>query len=327
MLWVLDSRKSFTAMIDSEDRPHLERANLFAGVSLESIEHLFERCHRLKLERGDHLLEAGAANSHLYLILGGELRVYLTDRNMPEHAVLVAGDCVGEMSLLDGQAASALVLAAKDTQLLAVPQEVLWSMVDCSHGVARNLLAIFSGRMRDNNQALVASQSQSLEFEQAVSVDALTGIHNRRWALDAFPRAIARCAHDGDPLCMVMADIDLFKHFNERYGHLAGDAVLRRMAHRLADGLRPQDLIARYGGEVFLILLPHATLAEALPIAERLRELVAIGSGLPTGEGVTLSCGVAQMFRGESLDELLIRVDAALRRAKEDGRDRVEVAG
>ena len=97
MLWVLDSRKSFTAMIDSEDRPHLERANLFAKVSLESIEHLFERCHRLNLERGDHLLEAGAANSHLYLILGGELRVYLTDRNMPEHAVLVAGDCVGEM--------------------------------------------------------------------------------------------------------------------------------------------------------------------------------------------------------------------------------------
>jgi diguanylate cyclase (GGDEF)-like protein len=327
MLCVLDSRKSFTAMIDSEDRPHLERANLFASVSLESIEHLFERCHRLNLERGDHLLEAGAANSHLYLILGGELRVYLTDRNMPEHAVLVAGDCVGEMSLLDGHAASALVLAAKDTQLLAVPQEVLWSMVDCSHGVARNLLAIFSGRMRDNNQALVAAQSQSLEFEQAVSVDALTGIHNRHWALEAFPRAIARCEHDGDPLCMVMADIDLFKHFNERYGHLAGDAVLRRMAHRLADGLRPQDLIARYGGEEFLILLPHATLAEVLPIAERLRELVAIGSGLPTGDGLTLSCGVAQMFRGESLDELLARVDAALRRAKEDGRDRVEVAG
>ncbi|MCK9379954.1 MAG: GGDEF domain-containing protein [Sulfuritalea sp.] len=314
-------------MIDSEDRQYLERANLFANVSMESIEHLFERCHRLNLERGDHLLEAGAANSHLYLILDGELRVYLSDRNLPAHAVLAAGDCVGEMSLLDGQAASALVLAAKDTRVLAVPQEVLWSLVDCSHGVARNLLAILSGRMRDNNQALIASQNQSLEFEQASSVDALTGIHNRRWALEAFPRAIARCEHDGDPLCMVIADIDLFKHFNERFGHLAGDAILRRMARRLVDGLRPNDLIVRYGGEEFLILLPHATLAEALPIAERLRELVAIGSGLKTGEGVTLSCGVAQMFRGESFDELVSRVDAALRRAKEDGRDRVEVAG
>ncbi|MCX7156088.1 MAG: GGDEF domain-containing protein [Rhodocyclales bacterium] len=314
-------------MIDSEDRQRIERVNLFAGVSLESVEHLFEHCYRLDLERGQHLLEAGAANSNLYLILDGELRVYLSDRNLPPHAVFGAGDCVGEMSLLDGQTASALVLAARETRLLAVPRDALWSLVDCSHGVARNLLAILSGRMRDTSQALVAAQSQSLEFEQATSVDALTGIHNRRWALEAFPRAIARCDHDHDPLCLIIADIDLFKHFNERFGHLAGDAVLRRMARRLADGLRPQDLIARYGGEEFLILLPHATVDEALPIAERLRELVAIGSGLQAGQGVTLSCGVAQMFRGETLEELLSRVDAALQRAKEDGRDRVEIAG
>ncbi|MDP2823533.1 MAG: GGDEF domain-containing protein [Sulfuritalea sp.] len=314
-------------MIDSEDRHRLERATLFANVSMEGVEHLFERCHRRTLERGEHLLEAGAANSHLYVILDGELRVYLSDRNLPPHAVLSDGDCVGEMSLLDGQATSALVLAARDTRLLAIPYDVLWSLVDCSHGVARNLLAILSGRMRESNQALVASQSQSLEFEQASSVDALTGIHNRRWALDAFPRAIARCDHDRDPLCMLVADIDLFKNFNDRFGHLAGDAVLRRMARRLADGLRPQDLIARYGGEEFLILLPHTTVDEALPIAERLRELVAIGSGQQTGGGVTLSCGVAQMFRGETLEELLARIDAALRRAKEDGRDRVEIAG
>jgi diguanylate cyclase (GGDEF)-like protein len=314
-------------MIDREDRQRLQHAKLFANISLESIEHLLERCHRLDLERGEHLLEAGAANSHLYLILDGELRVYLADRTMPEHAVFGAGDCVGEMSLLDGQKASALVLAAHDTRLLAMPHEVLWALVDCSHGVARNLLAIMAGRMRNDNLAMVNSQTQSLEFEQASSVDALTGIHNRRWVLEAFPRAIARCEHDHAPVCLVVADIDLFRHFNERFGHLAGDAMLRRMARRLADGLRPQDLIARCGGEEFLILLPQTTLDEALLIAERLRQLVGIGGGSSAGEGVTLSCGVAQMFRGESLDELLSRVDAALRRAKEDGRDRVEIAG
>lgn len=313
-------------MIDSEDRQYLERARLFANVSLEGVEHLLERCHRLDLERGEHLLEAGAANSNLYLIFDGELRVYLTDRKLPAHAVLGAGDCVGEMSLLDGQAASALVLAARDTRLLAVPHEVLWSLVDCSHGVARNLLAILSGRMRDNNQALVALQTRSLEFEESAAVDALTGIHSRRWLLEAFPRAIARCERDQAPLCLVIAAIDLFKDFNERFGYLAGDAVLRRMARRLADGLRPQDLIARYGGEKFLILLLHSSLEDVLPIAERLRELVAIGCGLQTGAGVTLSCGVAQMRRGELLDGLVFRADAALRRAKENGRDRVETA-
>ncbi len=313
-------------MIDSEERQYLQQARLFANISLESVEHLLERCDRVQLERGDHLLESGMANNHLYLILDGELRVYLADRNLPAHAVLGPGDCAGEMSLLDGQTASALVLAARDTQLLAVPHEVLWSLVDCSHGVARNLLAILSGRMRDNNQALVALQTRSLEFEEASAVDALTGIHSRHWMLETFPRAIARCERDRAPLCLVLADIDLFKSFNERFGYLVGDAVLRRMARRLADGLRAQDLIVRHGGEEFLILLPNSSREQALPIAERLRELVAIGCGLPTGEGVTLSCGVAQILPGESLDELISRAAAALRRAKQNGRDRVEVA-
>lgn len=313
-------------MIENIDREHLQHAKLFANVGLESVDHLFERCRRRKLERGEHLLEPGVANSNLYLIFDGELRVYLEDRSVPEQAVLGAGDCVGEMSLLDGQTPSALVLAARDSLLLAIPHDVLWSLVDCSHGVARNLLAIMAGRMRESNQALVAMQSRSLEFEQAASVDALTGIYNRRWLLEAFPRAMARCERDDEPMCLVIADIDLFKHFNERFGYLSGDTVLRRMARRLSDGLRAGDLIARYGGEEFLILLPHTSLEAALPIAARLCELVAIGSGLPTGEGVTLSCGVAGMLSGESLEALISRAEVALKRAKENGRDRVEVA-
>jgi diguanylate cyclase (GGDEF)-like protein len=265
----------------------------------------------------------------LYVILEGELRVYLSDRSLPEHAVFGPGDCVGEMSLLDGQAASALVLAAKDTRLLAVPHEILWAMVDCSHGVARNLLALMAGRMRNDNLALITSQNRSLEFEQAASVDALTGIHNRRWLMEAYPRAIARCDRDEQPVCLLIADIDHFKRFNDHFGHLTGDVVLRRVSRQLADGLRAQDLIARYGGEEFLILLPQATGAQALPIAERLRELVAANCALVTEAGVeavAVSCGVAEMLPGESLEQLIARADAALLRAKENGRDRVELA-
>jgi diguanylate cyclase (GGDEF)-like protein len=316
-------------MIDNQDRQKLEHAKLFANVSLESVSHLLESCHPLDMERGEHLLEPGAPNSHLYVILEGELRVYLSDRSLPEHAVFGPGDCVGEMSLLDGQAASALVLAAKDTRLLAVPHEILWAMVDCSHGVARNLLALMAGRMRNDNLALITSQNRSLEFEQAASVDALTGIHNRRWLMEAYPRAIARCDRDEQPVCLLIADIDHFKRFNDHFGHLTGDVVLRRVSRQLADGLRAQDLIARYGGEEFLILLPQATGAQALPIAERLRELVAANCALVTEAGVeavAVSCGVAEMLPGESLEQLIARADAALLRAKENGRDRVELA-
>ncbi len=316
-------------MIQQEDRSRLGMAKLFANISLEAVEHLFERCHTLGLERGEHLLEPGAANDHLYLILDGELRVYLSDRSLPEHAVLTTGDCVGEMSLIDGRGASALVLAAHYTRLLAMPHDVLWSLVDCSHGVARNLLAILAGRMRNDNLALVSSQTMSLEFEQATSVDALTGVHNRRWLLDAFPRAIARCERDGVATCLLVADIDHFRRYNEHFGHLAGDAVLRRVARQMADGLRAQDLVARYGGEEFLILLPQAELDEAQLIAERLRGLVAAGSAVETSggvQGVTISCGVAQLQRGEGLDGLIARAEVMLHQAKERGRDRVEAA-
>jgi diguanylate cyclase (GGDEF)-like protein len=312
--------------MDDLKREHLRHTQLFANVGFESIEFLFEGCEERALERGDHLLEPGAANKHLYVILEGELRVYLSDRNLPPQAVLAPGDCVGEMSLFDGQSASALVLAARDSRILAIPHDVVWSLVDSSHGVARNLLAIISGRMRESNRALVALQARSLEFEDGSSVDALTGIHTRNWLLESFPRAIARCERDVAPVCLLIADIDHFRHFNERFGFLSGDAVLKRMARRLADGLRAQDLIARYGGEEFMILLPNTGLDEAVPIAQRLRELVAIGSGLKTGEGVTLSCGVGQRLPGESLEVLIKRTEAALQRAKENGRDCVETA-
>lgn len=312
--------------MDDLKREQLRQMQLFANVGLESIEYLCECCEERTLERGDHLLEPGVDNRHLYVVLSGELRVYLNDRKLPPQAVLGPGECVGEMSLLDGQAASALVLAAQDSKVLAIPHELVWSLVDSSHGVARNLLAILCGRMRDSNRALVAMQARSLEFEDGASVDALTGLHNRRWLGDAFQRALVRCEHDAAPACLVLADIDRFRQFNERFGYLSGDAVLKRMARRLADGLRAQDLIARYGGEEFVVLLPGTTLEEALPIAQRLRELVHIGSGLKTGEGVTLSCGIAARTPGEALNGLVARAEEALRRAKDNGRDRIEVA-
>lgn len=312
--------------MDDLKREQLRRMQLFANVGMESIEYLCECCDERALERGDHLLEPGVENRHLFLVLAGELRVYLADRTLPPQAVLGPGECVGEMSLLDGQMPSALVLAAQDSRVLAIPHDVLWSLVDSSHGVARNLLAIISGRMRDSNRALVAMQARSLEFEDGASVDALTGLHTRHWLGDAFARALARCGRDGTPACLVIADIDRFRKFNERFGYLSGDALLKRMARRLADSLRAQDLIARYGGEEFALLLPATGIAEALPIAQRLRELVHIGSGLKTGEGVTLSCGLAELRLDESLADLLARAEDALRRAKDKGRDCVELA-
>lgn len=314
----------------ADDLPRLQSNFLFRNIDLKALKSLLEECRYRQLGSGEVLLEPGNLNQSLYLILSGELRVYLGGRVLPQNAILVDGDCVGELSLIDGKGATALVLAAMPTELLVIPHDILWAMVDQCNAIARNLLHIISRRMRNENQILLMTQSQSREFEQAANLDALTGVHNRRWLAETFPRAMARCARDGHPSCLVMADVDHFKRYNDAHGHLVGDKVLRRVADLLAESLRTDDLIARYGGEEFAILLPNTGLEAGCAIAERLREKVA-GMQVTRAEGgpvepVTISCGVAALLSDCDLESLVARADEALYRAKEQGRNRVERA-
>lgn len=310
--------------------PVLRNSTLFRNVVLESVEHLLARCGRRRLDEGQVLLEPGKPNTNVYLVLSGELRVYLGGRSLPSNAVLGVGDCAGEISAIDGKTPSALVIAAAYTELLVIHHDILWSLVDQCHGIARNLLHIISGRLRNENLNLIMSQNRSQEFEQAASVDIVTGLHNRRWMADSFPRVLHRCQQDGLPVCLVMADVDHFKRYNDAYGHLVGDKVLRAVARHLAESLRAQDLIARYGGEEFAILLPHSGLDESLAVADRLRSEVAamdldVAEGMEI-EAATISCGVASLGAGGDLESLLAGADGALYRAKENGRNRVESA-
>ena len=123
-----------------------------------------------------------------------------------------------------------------------------------------------------------------------------------------------------------MIDLDEFKRLNDERGHLVGDAVLGLAARRIAAGLRPQDLLARYGGDEFAVLLPGADHEQALSIAERLRDAVQSDKIEPDGEKLPLtsiSVGVATARHPIALSTLLAHADAALYRAKQSGRDRV----
>ncbi|MFY9329134.1 MAG: GGDEF domain-containing protein [Georgfuchsia sp.] len=316
-------------MLSNADRSRLEAGKLFGSVGLEEVGHLLDACNIETIAPGAHLLEPGVPNYHLYLVLDGELLVYPGGAGLPEHVALGLGDCVGEISLIDGQQVSALVVPSRETRLLVISHDILWAMIERSHGIALNLLGILAGRLRNDNLALVANQADSLEFELAVSVDALTGLHNRRWMQDAFTRAMQRCERDATPLCLILVDIDNFRRFNGKYGHVIGDGVLRQVANNLVEGLRSQDLLVRYGGEEFALLLPETSLDHGRQIAERLRISVAnhaAVAGNNVAESVTISCGVAGMGVDNSLDTLLAAADEALLRAKHNGRNRVEGA-
>jgi diguanylate cyclase (GGDEF)-like protein len=162
------------------------------------------------------------------------------------------------------------------------------------------------------------------------SQDPLTGAANRRSIIGALDRDMTRAMRNRQPLSVLMIDIDHFKTVNDVYGHLAGDRVLRGVVDVLLDRVRAQDMVGRYGGEEFMVLLPDTWLEGARQVAEKLRQGVAGKVHEIEGQrvSVTVSIGVCGGAIGshETWDHLIQEADAALYRAKEGGRNRVEVA-
>jgi diguanylate cyclase (GGDEF)-like protein len=158
--------------------------------------------------------------------------------------------------------------------------------------------------------------------------DSLTGVANRRQLFLRLDQELSRSVRFGDPLTVLMLDLDLFKQINDQHGHTVGDGVLRAVAAVLKRNLRKVDLLARYGGEEFCVLLPRAAKPEALEVAEKLRRAVAAAS-LPGPEkdkplSVTISIGVASLGTDAADSAGLVeKADAALYEAKRLGRDRV----
>jgi diguanylate cyclase (GGDEF)-like protein len=168
--------------------------------------------------------------------------------------------------------------------------------------------------------AALHTEQQTLDLQVRASRDGLTGLLNRQEFLrlaEVEARLLGRARR---PAAVVMADIDHFKQVNDRFGHDAGDAVLRAFAASSRQALRSTDLLGRYGGEEFVFLLPGASTAEAEHVMEDVRQQVA---RTEEGPRVTASFGVAGLQPGGSVAEALSAADAALYRAKAQGRDRV----
>jgi diguanylate cyclase (GGDEF)-like protein len=174
---------------------------------------------------------------------------------------------------------------------------------------------------------MLVSERTVTAHKNAASMDPLTGIFNRRGFSEATSRVIEREANAGRPVTVMIFDIDHFKSINDRFGHPAGDEILKLFATVVVNSLRITDLSGRVGGEEFAALLP-CTLEEAVVVAERVREAFE-GSGIVDDSGpvaTTVSIGVAGGPAGTDLEVLLAAADTALYHAKRNGRNRVEAA-
>lgn len=305
-------------------RLQFEQLALFHKVAFESVAGYLMDKAPLIFESDMVLISPLEKNTTLFIVLSGALEVHLEAPDGLLVGSLEAGDCAGEMSVFDNSDPSAWVVSRNTTWVLALDRDTVLAMLHASHDLCLNLLHILSQRLRFNNRVMSADKHHIRRIEEYATVDALTGLHNRRWMQTMFERELIR-SHTGKlPLGALMLDIDFFKKVNDQHGHLAGDAVLAVVAQTTSMSLRPSDMVVRYGGEEIAIMLPTASPEDAMVVAERIRTAIEQRPiDLPDGGflRVTASIGMANREDGDTVEALFARADKALYQAKQSGRN------
>jgi len=265
---------------------------------------------------------------------------YLSQLKTTDRIDKVGARVIGEiddvMTLLDEALGTS---ASYDATLSGAAQKLAGPVMPSQLQKVVETLARSTREMRETNKALesrlalskseISNLQQSLEAIRAESfTDPLTGLGNRKFFDRSIEVAVKNAVQSGQPLTLMMFDIDHFKSFNDSFGHLTGDQVLRLVGMALRQSIKGQDITARYGGEEFAVLLPNTPLRQALTVADHIRraimakELKKKSTGEILGR-VTISVGVSMLKPGDDTNSLIERADACLYAAKRNGRNRV----
>ena len=299
-------------------------------VDLTTVNHLISSCSVMLVKTDQAVITAHSTDNRLYIVLKGTLEVHSHENSGGSAAStlqFMAGECVGELSVLDEEDQPHTIRAVCDSELLVIEADTLWQLIDESNGVARNLLKLLSFRIRTTNALLRRRHKVGEFYRQMSMIDGLTGIHNRAWLHNQLPQMIERSHATGSPLSIIMADLDNFKLFNDTHGHIIGDDAIQSAAKILNSTLRPTDFAVRFGGEELLVILPDTSKEACFTVAERLCTKIAQApvfkdNRLPLPH-ITASFGVAILIPGQDIFTFIAAADAALYRAKNSGRNQV----
>jgi diguanylate cyclase len=206
-------------------------------------------------------------------------------------------------------------------------QQVLTGILADTEQVS-TLMSAIGDKLDVNRNEVERLRDELRQARELALIDALSRLTNRRGFDLALEDLVARSTVSSEPLALIMLDIDHFKQFNDEYGHLLGDRVIRGVARAMESASRPDDVVSRYGGEEFAILLPATGMRDAAKVAERIRLVVSraavrrVDNDVPVG-GVTVSAGVTEYRPQEPTADFVNRADKALYAAKFAGRNRV----
>lgn len=301
--------------------------NLFKDVPLELINKILQEYSVHTIPAKQHLVKKNLKNTALYLLLEGQVEIYLDEEDKPLKTIQ-AGEVIGEISMIDRQSATASAISFCECKVVVIDEESIWSLVEQSHIFATNLLRLIASRFRVVNSQVVSSIKKQRLSEHRAVIDDLTKLYNRGWLNENFEPLLERCKKDSKPFSCLLLDIDHFKKINDSYGHQVGDFVLQQIGETLKNLSRAMDYVIRYGGEEMAMLLLNTEVTDALRIAERVRQTIeqkAIEYEKGKNLNITVSIGVAALTISETSADLIKRADEALYFAKEHGRNQVKL--
>jgi diguanylate cyclase (GGDEF)-like protein len=285
---------------------------------------------------GEVIIRENEPGDVFYVIRSGQAVVVKGD--FPSPTILgfrSVGDAIGEMALLENLPRSATVIALNAVSLWCLSHEMFYQFLGENPAFSLELMSILSSRVRKSDEERLRGYVR--EKEQVVALetlsrqathDPLTGLFNRRYLDQILYGEIAHALQNGSLVGIIMADVDHFKQVNDRYGHRAGDLMLQAVGGLMKSCVRSADVVCRYGGEEFVIVMPGASEPTVSKCAEEIRAKVEAMCVVNESQEIraTISLGAAiYPLHGVNVDEVFVRADRAMYQAKQSGRNRVIV--
>jgi len=285
---------------------------------------------------GEIIIQENKPGDVLYLIRTGQVAVIKGDYRRPTILGFRGnGEAIGEMALLENRPRYATVIALNTTILWCLNREMFHQFLSENPAFGLELMNMLSARIRESDDERLRGsvrEQQQVEVLEDLSKqathDPLTGLFNRRHLDKILDGEIARAQRTGSTVGLLLSDIDHFKEINDRYGHKAGDVMLQELGKLLKKCVRLADVVCRYGGEEFVVIMPGVSMSTLSRCAEEIRSrvdelFVECGSDQIH---TTISLGAAVFpLHGSNGDEILVCADQALYQAKREGRNRVVI--